>query len=280
MKFSNIQGIVLDMDGVLWRGNNPLPGLPELFDWLDESATPYALATNNSGKTPDDYVQKLAGMGVYDVPTERIVTSGTATAAYLQTRYPAGTRVYVFGMDGLRQILDAAGFDVYGDEPPQAVIVGVNFDLNYDTLTQAALYIRNGADFIGTNPDKTFPSPLGLVPGAGSLIAALQAATDATPIIIGKPAAPMFYTALNITRTSAESTLMIGDRLNTDIIGGRDVGMQTALLFTGVTTPEDLTQPDNSIWPDVAYEGLPELLKAWAGDKWYLDKQKVKKGRV
>jgi 4-nitrophenyl phosphatase len=279
MKYSTIEGVVLDMDGVLWRGNQPLDGLQELFEWLDERAIPYALATNNSGKTPEDYVNKLAGMGVMGVPAERIVTSGTATAAYLQARYPAGTPVYVFGMDGLRQVLDSAGFDVYG-ESPQAVVVGVNFDLTYDTLTQATLHIRNGAEFVGTNPDKTFPSPLGLVPGAGSLVAALQASTDVEPVIIGKPAVPMFETALNITQTAPEATLMIGDRLNTDISGAQAVGMQTALVFTGVTTSEELSHPDNDIWPDVAYEGLPELLKAWAGDKWFRDRLKAKKGRV
>ena len=280
MKFSQIEGIVLDMDGVLWRSNEPLPGMHELFQWLDESNIPFALATNNSGKTRADYINKLAGMDVHTVPESAIVTSGTATADYLQSHYMPGTRVLVFGMDGLRQVIEEAAFDVDSDDKPQVVVAGINFDLTYDDLRVAALAIRAGADFIGTNPDKTFPSPSGLVPGAGSLIAALEAATDVTPVIIGKPAAPMFETALSIVGTAPENTLMVGDRLNTDIAGASQLGMPTALVLTGVTSPDELSNPDAEAWPDVAYEGLPELLKAWAGDKWYLQKMKEKKGRA
>ncbi|TVR20747.1 MAG: HAD-IIA family hydrolase [Anaerolineaceae bacterium] len=280
MKYANVKGVVLDMDGVLWRGDQPLPGLAELFEWLDESATPYALATNNSSKTPAQCAAKLASMGVPDVAPERIVTSSTATASYMAERYPAGTTVYALGMDAMREALDDAGFDVIADGQPDVVVAGVKFDLSYDDLRRATLCIRAGADFIGTNPDRTFPTPEGLVPGAGSIIAALTAATDAEPVIIGKPARPMFDAALAVTGTDAGQTLMIGDRLETDICGGRDAGLLTALVFTGVATPQDLTDPDNAIWPDVAYEGLPELLKAWAGARWYLDKMKVKKGRA
>ena len=282
MKFSSIDAIVLDMDGVLWRGGEPLAGMAELFVWLRESDTPFALATNNSSRTQADYVVKLGNMGVDWITEERIVTSATATAAYLQKDYPAGTRVHVFGMDGLRHTLTEAGFDTSDDleGTPEVVVAGIDFEMRYEKLKQAALHIRNGAVFIGTNPDKTFPAPEGLVPGAGSMIAALETATDQTATVIGKPAAPMFQTALEVTGSAPERTLMVGDRLNTDILGAQGLGMQTALVFTGVTTSENLSDPDNTIWPDVAYEGLPELLKAWAGDKWYLDKLKLKRGRA
>ncbi|MEQ8672835.1 MAG: HAD-IIA family hydrolase [Aggregatilineales bacterium] len=280
MKFSKIRGVVMDMDGVLWRGDQPLEGIVELFQWLGESELPFVLATNNSSKTQADYVAKLARMGVEDVSPERIITSATATADYLSTQYPAGTRVYVVGEKGIRQALDNAGFDVVDEGEVQIVVAGIDFSLTYDKLKTAALYIRAGADFVGTNPDVTFPSPEGLVPGAGSVIGMIEIATDKKATIIGKPGKPMFETALAYLGTSPEDTLMIGDRLDTDIRGARDAGMKTALVFTGVTQPEELTQPDNDVWSDVAYEGLPELIKAWAGDKWYLDKLKIKRGRA
>lgn len=279
MKFSDVAALVIDMDGVLWRDSEPLPGLVELFDWLAESGTPYVLATNNSTNSPARYVAKLASMGVEGVPVERIITSGTATAAYMQRRYPAGTPVHVFGMDSLRQIIEAAGFDISDEEPAQVVVAGGNFNTTYEMLKRATLALRAGADFIGTNPDTTFPTPEGLVPGAGSLIAALEAASDRRATIIGKPATPMFEAALELLGTTKAGTVMLGDRLNTDIAGARNAGLRSVMLFTGVTTPEELASADNDIWPDVALDGLPDLLRAWAGDDWYREKLKAKRGR-
>ncbi|GAB4341899.1 MAG: HAD-IIA family hydrolase [Phototrophicales bacterium] len=275
MKFTKIKGVVLDMDGVLWRGDEPLPALVTLFEWFHEANIPFVLATNNSSKTPTDYVNKLTRMGVTGVSESAIITSSIATAAYLQAHYPAGTVIYPFGMHGLRQALIEAGFDVESDEPPDVVVAGVKFDVTYDDLRRATLAIRQGAAFIGTNPDKTFPTPEGLVPGAGSFIALLEAATDVQATIIGKPYPPMFEAALKILGTSPDETLMVGDRLNTDILGGQQAGMKTALVFTGVTTPEDLLSTD--IWADVAYDGLPELLRAWAGHEWYQGRLKAKR---
>lgn len=279
MKFSTISGVIFDMDGVLWRGDEPLPGLHELFAWLRESNTPYVLATNNSSRTQADYVAKLERLGIVAVPSECIVTSGTATAAYLQKHYPAGTRVHILGMAGLRQMIDAAGFDISGDgETPQVVVVGIDFELTYDALKQAVRHIRAGADFIGTNPDKTFPMPEGLVPGAGSVIAAVEAAAGIPPLaIIGKPYRHMFDTALDILGTTSEHTLMVGDRLDTDIVGAQQVGLKTALVFTGVTTPDDLAKQE--VWPDVAFEGLPDLIRAWAGHEWYQARVRAKRAR-
>ncbi len=274
MKFTQVSGIVLDMDGVLWRGDEALPGLALLFAWLRESRTPYVLATNNSSKTPADYVAKLARLGILDVPPSAVITSAIATAHDVRSAYPAGTPVYVIGMQGIRQALEEAGFDLE-DRPEgvQAVVVGVDFSLTYDKLKQAALHIRSGAAFIATNGDRTFPSPEGLIPGAGSIVAALQAATDVAPRIIGKPHAPMFLSALSLLGSSAERTLMVGDRLDTDIQGAKAVGMQTALVFTGVTQAEDLAASD--VWPDVAYDDLVGLIRAWAGDDWWRSQVKA-----
>lgn len=270
MKFSQITGVVMDMDGVLWRGDVPLPGLHDLFDWLRESGTPFALATNNSTRTPAEYAAKLARMGVVDVPERNIVTSSTATATYLQARYPAGTHIYVFGMDALRTVVLSAGFEIAGDdEMPPVAVIGGDFEMTYTKLKRASLVLQAGAYFVSTNTDKTFPSPEGLIPGAGSMLAAIEAAAGRSPdVVIGKPNAPMFEAALKVTGTSAETTLMIGDRLETDILGAKNAGMKAALLFTGVNTPDDLTADAETVWPDVAYEGLPDLVRAWAGDDW------------
>lgn len=277
MKFSDIKAAVFDMDGVLWRGDNPLPGLIELFQWLDEAEISYALATNNASKSLADYERKLAAIGLEHIPSERVLTSAIATAMMMQERYGPGTSIYVFGEAGLRITLADAGYDVDGDDP-EVVVVGLNRDLTYDTLKQATLHLRNGAEFIGTNPDTTFPAPGGqIVPGAGSMIAALEAASGRKATIIGKPELPMFQMALKVVDQPAESTLMVGDRLNTDIVGGQAAGMHTALLFTGITQPDDLTNPQNDCWPDVAFDGLPELLQAWAGHDWYKAKMKERR---
>ncbi len=263
MDLQAIDGVVMDMDGVLWRGNEPMPGLVRFFNMLHAKDIPYVLATNNSRQSRAAYIDKLSKMGVEGVAIDRIITSGTATARYMQERYPVGSRVYMIGGDGLRGVLLDAGYEI-ADYEVVAVVAGIDFELTYDKLRRATLLIRGGADFIGTNPDVTFPTPVGLAPGAGSILAALVASTDVEPHIIGKPAAPMFEQALKILGTAPEKTLMIGDRLGTDILGGNNAGMKTALLLTGVSTREEL--PNSDIQPDWVFEGLLDLIEAWGED--------------
>jgi 4-nitrophenyl phosphatase len=259
MNLSTINGVIMDMDGVLWRGDEILPGVGLFIDFLRARGVPFALASNNSSKTPADYVAKLEGMGVNGVVEHQIVTSGMATVDYLQTQYPVGSAVHVLGGDGLKAMVTGAGF-VLADEA-KIVVVGIDFNLTYNKLRHSALLIRNGADFIGTNGDATFPMPDGLAPGAGSLLAALRTATDIQPTIIGKPSKPMFMAALHSLGTAAESTLMIGDRLDTDIQGAQEVGLQAALVFTGVTNAAILAASD--IQPEGVYADLPALMAAW-----------------
>jgi len=247
------------MDGVLWRGIQPLPGLNALFDFFYETDMPYVLATNNSRKTQTDYIHKLGKMGVDGVQTHNIVTSGTATASYLQAIYPAGTKLYVVGGDGLKQILVHAGF-VLVEEDAEVVVCGIDFDLTYTKMRTATLNIRAGAPFVGTNPDTSFPSPAGLVPGAGSILALIEAASDVSPTIIGKPERGMFDSALRTLGTKPEETLMIGDRIGTDIQGAQAIGIKTALVLTGVETEE--SEKANAIQADKVFAGLPELIDA------------------
>lgn len=255
----NIKAIVSDMDGVLWRGVQPLPGLISFFDFLHEQNLPFILATNNSRKTQDDYIHKLTGMGVSNIQQHNIITSGTATASYLQTQYPKGTKLFVVGGDGLKQMLVLAGFSLV-EEDAEVVVCGIDFDLTYSKMRTATLHIRNGVPFVGTNPDTSFPSPTGLVPGAGSILALLESASDVAPTIIGKPERAMFESALRTLGTDPSETLMIGDRIGTDIQGAQAVGMKTALVLTGVETEESVKTSE--IQPDVVFAGLPELIDA------------------
>lgn len=257
MDVNDIRAVVSDMDGVLWRGDVPLPGLHDFFTLLEREKLPWVLATNNSSRTRRDYVRKLAAMGVPEVPAGNIVTSATATAAWLRRRYARGTRVHVFGGDGLREELGEAGFCV-ADEDVAVVVAGLNRDLCYEDLHRASHLIRNGACFVGTNPDTTFPAANGIAPGAGSLLAALQAASGVEPIVIGKPHAPMFEAALELLGSEAAQTLMVGDRMNTDILGAARVGMRTALVMTGIATHDELAA--SQLQPDLVYDSLIALV--------------------
>jgi 4-nitrophenyl phosphatase len=259
MDSSTINGVILDMDGVLWLGDQPLPGMADLFRFFRSRGIRFVLATNNSSKSPADYIAKLARMGVHGIEEWQIVTSGTAAVSYLQTHYPEGTNIHVLGGDGLKVMIGKAGYVLADDAP--VVVAGIDVALTYDKLKRAALLIRNGAHFIGTNADVTIPVPEGLAPGAGSILAALRAATDCEPIIMGKPNAPMFETALRNLNTDAAHALMIGDRLQTDTLGAQNVGLRAALVLTGVATADDLAS--SNIRPDAVYKGLPELIAAW-----------------
>jgi 4-nitrophenyl phosphatase len=260
MNLSDIKAVASDMDGVLWRGDEPLPGMVTLFQMLRTRGMPFALVTNNSMKTPSDYVAKLAKLGVADVRAEQIITSSTTTLSYLKATYPAGSPMHVLGGDGLRRLIIEGGFKL-DDTAPKAVIVGLDTNLTYDKLKRASFLIRAGATFIATNQDDSIPTPEGLAPGAGSIVAALKAATGQQPRVMGKPDAPMFEAALRLMGTAPADTLMIGDRLNTDITGAALLGFKTALVLTGVSTRADAEV--NSIKPDGIYADLATLLESW-----------------
>lgn len=260
--FRSLRAVVLDMDGVLWRGQDPLPGVPEFFQFLNQHNVVYTLATNNSTRTTDMFVEKLAQFGVPARP-EQVITSSVATAAYIGRHYPVDTPIYVVGEAGIKQALAEAG---YREDPDHArlVVVGLDFGVTYDRLRIATLRIREGAHFIGTNGDKSFPAPEGLVPGNGALLAAIQTATDVNPVVIGKPETAMFEVALERMGSTPDTTLMIGDRLETDILGGVRAGLKTVLVLTGTTTADQAREAP--IQADMVVETLSELLAAWSAD--------------
>lgn len=259
-ELAEIDGLVIDMDGVLWRGAEPLPGLAPFFELLRDRRLPFVLATNNATQTPERVQAKLNRFGVTVEPDE-VLTSAAGTAHFLLKQHPAGSRVYVIGEEGLRQALQQVGFELSerGDGV-QAVVVGMDFQLRWEYLEEAAYALNQGASFLGANPDLTFPTERGLAPGNGANLAALQAATGRKPTIYGKPEPHIFLDSLERLGTVAERTLSVGDRLETDILGGQRAGLKTALMLTGAAKRADLDASE--IKPDWVFEDLPGLTAA------------------
>ena len=257
---------IFDMDGVLYRGAEILPGVKELLDALTLRERPVMLATNNSMSTPEAYEHKLTAMGL-DISAAAVITSASATRAHLQRTLPEGSGLYVIGMPALReQLFTGTAFHPvqYGEEQPAAVVVGLDMTFTYDKLKAAHEAIRNGASFVATNADTTLPTETGLVPGAGSIVAALAAATGQAPVIIGKPETPMLLAAMEQMGTTPDETVMLGDRLDTDILAGDRAGMPTVLVLTGVSTREDLATAE--ALPDVIVSDLTSLVEALTGE--------------
>lgn len=260
LPFETFRAVLFDMDGVLYRGKQRLDGVSELLAFLDAHGAGYACITNNASMTPEQYEEKLGVMGIA-MPAASVVTSAIATGRALRAEYPRGTRVSIVGMRGLRDALLADGHFVEDDARPELLVQGADFELTYATLRRAALLIRGGARYIATNPDKTFPSEEGLIPGAGAVMAALVAATDTTPTVIGKPAPAMFHVAAEMLGARPAETLVIGDRLDTDIAGAVAAAMPSAMVLTGVSTRQEAEEGPTR--PDAIFADLPELLAAW-----------------
>ena len=234
---TNIKALVLDMDGVLWRDNDPIGNLPAIFNRFDRAGLKVILATNNATKTQEMYIEKLTGMGVH-LQKEQIITSAMGVTYLLKKQFPAGGPVYMVGERGLLLALQEAGFYI-SETDPLAVVASMDRQINYDKLKRATLFIRSGVPFYATNPDRTFPTPQGFIPGAGAILATLVAATDVEPIIAGKPSSTLYEFALEKLHSLPAETLAVGDRIETDIAGGQLAGLRTALVLSGVSTHEE-----------------------------------------
>lgn len=239
-----------------------MPDLLPFFQFLKQRGVAFTIATNNSVEPASTYQQRLASYGI-EVTSENILTVSWATAAYLKTLLKNGASVYIIGREGLKQELEAAGFEILPDShrDADAVVVGGDPSLTYDKLKHATLLIRRGASFIGTNPDVVYPTEEGLAPECGATLAALQATTGVTPVIIGKPQPHLFQMGMQRMGSQPENTAMIGDRLETDIYGGKQVGMTTILVTTGIDNEE--TVSDKGIQPDLIVHNLTELITGW-----------------
>ena len=236
----NIQSLIIDMDGVLWRENVPIGNLPKIFARIRERGLKFVFATNNGSRTPQQYMERLGEFGVTVEPSQ-VITSALGVAEMLAKKFPARGKVFVVGGDGVKIALQERGFEVASvetAEEAQAVVMGVDREINFAKMSEAALLVRRGVPFYATNPDKTFPTPRGEIPGAGAWISVIVTATGVEPIYAGKPYPFLMEMALERLGTKKENTLVVGDRLETDIAAGQAVGCPTALVLSGVSTRE------------------------------------------
>ena len=244
------------MDGVLWRGDQPLLDLEAFFQGANRLGLKVVLATNNATKSVTQYQAKLSEFHVTLSP-DQIVNSSMSAAYYLTQKHPQGGSVFIVGESGLVETLEEWGFH-QAEEKVLAVVAGLDRHLTYAKLSRACQLIRAGAQFIGTNPDLTFPSPQGLTPGAGSVLAFIEAGSGEKPLITGKPEPFMFELALERMGLRPDEVLTIGDRLDTDILGGQRAACRTAVVLTGVSTLEEV-----KAWtpaPDLVLPNLADLL--------------------
>ncbi len=258
---ASIQNLIIDMDGVLWHGDKPMPQLPEFFVKLRHLGIRFVLATNNAAKSGADFTAKLASMGV-TVAVEEILTSSQATANFLAQSAPKA-QIYVVGEDGLKDELRAKGLRVV--EPADwdladHVVVGIDRTLTYAKLSDACLLIRRGAKFIATNPDVTFPGERGIVPGNGAIVQLLRVSSDVEPLFIGKPQPTMMMQSMTRMGGTVANTAVLGDRLDTDILGGINAGLTCIMVTSGVNTRADVA--NGTIKPDYIFADITETIAA------------------
>lgn len=262
-----IKSLIFDMDGVLWRDQTPIGDLGEIYKMLQFHNIKFAFATNNSTKSPSEYQAKLNRYGI-TTKEEQIITSATTLAEIIKEKFPDGGFVYILGENGLREALQKNGFN-HSDQNVFAVVGGLDRQINYEKLKIATLILQQEVDFFYTNADTTFPTPEGIIPGAGSILRALEVGSGRKAIIAGKPKPKMFEIAMKIINASPDSTLIIGDRLDTDILGGLEAKCLTALVLTGISTLEDL---DNSAYkPHLVFENLTDLVDNLILNNWEVE---------
>ena len=254
------QRFVLDLDGVVWTGDEPVAGAPETIRALRDAGKRLAFVTNNSSETPEAYAKKLADIGAQGDAAE-VVTSADAVARLMASSIPAlrGRSAYVIGGQGLIERVAEAGVRIDDGSDPSAcsiVIVGWDRELTYEKLRRATLAIRAGATFVASNTDATYPAPDGLWPGGGAIVSALRTATGVEPMVAGKPQPLMLEVAQE--RVGGPPALMIGDRIETDILAAQAMGWPSALVLTGATGVPELATA--SAWPDFVLRRLSDVL--------------------
>jgi NagD protein len=232
-----VESWLTDMDGVLVHEGKPIPGAPEFVARMQSSGKPFLVLTNNSIYTARDLQARLSRMGI-EVPERSIWTSALATAQFLDDQRPGGT-AYVIGESGLTTALHEVGYILTNTEPDY-VVLGETRTYSFEAITAAIRLINGGARFIATNPDVTGPSNEGALPACGSVAALISKATGVEPYFVGKPNPMMMRSALNTIEAHSETTAMIGDRMDTDILCGLEAGLETILVLTGISTREDV----------------------------------------
>lgn len=256
----NIKALILDMDGVLWRDTEAINDLPSIFKKIEALKLNITFATNNATRDETQYIEKLNSFGIEAKP-DQIVNSSLATAMTLKKEYPEGGPVYLIGEQGLVNILERYGF-YPSEQKPLCVVVGMDRWVTYEKMSKAALLIGNGIPFYGTNPDKSFPTPEGQTVGTGAILAAIEAATGSEPIICGKPYPQMMNLALERMGLEPQEAMVVGDRYETDILGGINANCVSALVLSGVTHEEKVPTLDPK--PDYVFADLYTLVEAMA----------------
>ena len=230
-----IKSWLMDMDGVLVSEEHAIPGASDFLDGLRERSIPFLVLTNNSIYTRRDLAARLRAVGL-NVPEESIWTSALATAGFLQDQRPDGT-AFVIGETGLTTAMHQAGYTLT-ERDPDYVVLGETRTYSFERITHAIRLVESGARFIATNPDPTGPSAQGPLPATGSVAALISHATGIAPYFVGKPNPLMMRSALNAIDAHSESTAMVGDRMDTDIVAGLEAGLEAVLVLTGVTSRE------------------------------------------
>jgi 4-nitrophenyl phosphatase len=257
---SHIKALIVDMDGVIWKADTPIGNLPAIFGKVRQHGLKFVFATNNGTKTPEQYISRLAEFGV-DVEPWQVVTSALCVAHMLEQKFPHGGKVFVIGEDGVQIALQDKGFEILPVErapEAQAFIIGIDRTVNFEKMTEATLLVGRGVPFFATNPDKSFPTPRGEIPGAGAWISVITTATGVDPIFAGKPFPYLMELALERLGSKKEETLVIGDRLETDIAAAQAVGCQTALVLSGVSTQAQAFEWNPP--PDIISDSLAALV--------------------
>lgn len=246
-------GFICDMDGVIYHGNRLLPGVKEFVQWLKDEGKNFLFLTNSSQYTPRELHQKLERLGL-DVDESHFYTSALATAHFLHTQAP-GCSAYVVGEHGILNALYDKGI-TFNDMNPDYVVVGESLTYNVDQITKAIRLVNAGARLIGTNSDLTGPTESGIVPACRALIAPIELATGKNAYFVGKPNPLMMRTGLRLLGVHSENAVMVGDRMDTDMIAGIETGLDTVLVLSGVTSREDVCQ----------YPYRPRLILDGVGD--------------
>ena len=255
--FNKKKGFICDMDGVIYHGNIVLPGVAEFINWLNEEKKEYLFLTNNSSCTPMELQQKLKRLGL-EVSQEHFYTSALATAAFLKEQSP-GCSVYAIGEAGLTHALYEAGCTM-NDVNPDYVVVGEGRTYNLDTLTKATNLVLGGAKLIGANSDISGPIEHGIAPACRALVSPIEMATGVQAYFCGKPNPLMMRTGLRILNCHSADAVMIGDRMDTDVISGLESGMSTVLVLSGVSTRETLKT--YGYRPTMVLDGVGDIVKA------------------
>ncbi|WP_338144217.1 HAD-IIA family hydrolase [Nocardioides turkmenicus] len=251
---------MLDLDGVVYIGGSAVPRAPEALAAAREAGLRLAFITNNAARPPAKVAENIRNLGI-EATAEDVVTSAQAAARVLADRLAPGAKVVNLGAAGLREPLDAAGLiPVAVDEDAEAIVTGYNPELLWKDILRAAVRIKDGLFWVASNTDMTFPAAYGIAPGHGVLVDTLRRFSGVEPVVAGKPSRPLLEET--IRRTEAERPLMVGDRLDTDIEGGHNTGIDTLLVLTGVTGLEDLVAAEPHRRPTYVSADLGGLLEA------------------